>query len=429
MPRKKTMGRVANGSGTIRKKTVTKNGTEYTYWEARCTVRYDPGTGKQRQKSITGKTQKEVAQKLKQMSLDVDNGTYQEPSKMTVGEWLDIWAEEYMGDKKYSTVKTYKAQIETHIKPGLGAVKLSQLVPHMVQKFYNGLLAGGQSVPKRDKAGKIIKKNGKTVYESAPMSAKTVRNVHGVLTKALSTAVSIGYMRMNPAERVTLPRVERKELHPLTDEQVKEFLRVSALDSCGTILTVILFTGLRESEAIGLTWDCVDFQAGTVKICKQLQKRRLADGGTVFAPLKNDRTRVLKPAPFVMDLLARQWKDQTAQRLRAGDRWQGWQNQEDRSTALVFTTPEGNDISPTSIRYHFKKLVTEIGVPSCRVHDLRHTFAVLSLQNGDDVKTVQTNLGHATAAFTLDVYGHVSQRMKDESAARMQAYINGIQGA
>ena len=80
------MGRAANGNGTIRKKTITKNGTEYTYWEARCTVRYDPGTGKQRQKSITGKTQKEVAQKLKQMSLDVDNGTYQEPSKMTVGE-------------------------------------------------------------------------------------------------------------------------------------------------------------------------------------------------------------------------------------------------------------------------------------------------------------------------------------------------------
>ena len=130
-----------------------------------------------------------------------------------------------------------------------------------------------------------------------------------------------------------------------------------------------------------------------------------------------------------MELLAHQWKDQAAQRLQAGDRWQSWQNQEDRKTALAFTTPEGNDISPTSIRYHFKKLVTEIGASSCRVHDLRHTFAVLSLQNGDDVKTVQTNLGHATAAFTLDVYGHVSERMKDESAARMQAYINGIQGA
>ena len=92
----------------------------------------------------------------------------------------------------------------------------------------------------------------------------------------------------------------------------------------------------------------------------------------------------------------------------------------------MFTTPEGNDISPTSIRYHFKKLVAEIGAPTCRVLDLRHTFAVLSLQNGDDLKTVQDNPGHATAAFTLDVYGHVSEKMKEDSAARMEAYIKSF---
>lgn len=95
MPRTKSMGRAANGNGTIRKKSVMKNGKKYSYWEARCTVGYDPGTGKQIQRSISGKTQKEVAQKLKQMSLDVDNGTYQEPSNLTVGEWLDIWLETY----------------------------------------------------------------------------------------------------------------------------------------------------------------------------------------------------------------------------------------------------------------------------------------------------------------------------------------------
>lgn len=245
----------------------------------------------------------------------------------------------------------------------------------------------------------------------------------------MAAAVSIDYLRSNPAERVTLPRVEKKELSPLMDEQVKSFLQAATYDRYGIALKVILFTGLRESEALGLTWDCVDFQSRTVKICKQLQKRRLEDGGTVFASLKNDKTRILKPAPFVMELLSRQWKEQAEQRLRAGDRWQGWQSQEERKTALVFTTPEGNDISPTSIRYHFKKLVAEIGAPSCRVHDLRHTFAVLSLQNGDDYKTVQDNLGHATAAFTLDVYGHVSERMKDDSAKRMQAYIDGIQQA
>ena len=127
-----------------------------------------------------------------------------------------------------------------------------------------------------------------------------------------------------------------------------------------------------------------------------------------------------------MGLLRRQYQNQATQRLKAGDLWQGWQTAEERKTGLVFTTAEGKNISQTSIRYHFKKVVSAIGVPACRVHDLRHTFAVLSLQNGDDIKTVQGNLGHATAAFTLDVYGHVSEKMKDDSAARMEAYIKSL---
>ncbi len=303
-------------------------------------------------------------------------------------------------------------------------------MPHTIQKFYNGLLASGQKVPRRDKTGKIVKKNGETIYDTAPMSPKTVRNIHnihGTLTKALSTAVSVGYLRTNPADRVTLPRIEKKELAPLTDAQVKEFLKVSAGDSLEIIMKVILFTGMRESEALGLTWDCVDFKAGTVKVCKQLQKRKLEDGGaTLTPPHKKRKVPHLEPAPFVMELLERQNREQAAQRLAAGEVWQGWRDAKGRRTALVFTTPEGKSISQTSLRYHFKKVVEAIGAPSCRVHDLRHTFAVLSLQNGDDLKTVQDNLGHATAAFTLDVYGHVSEKMKEDSAARMEAYIKSL---
>ena len=427
MSRKKSLNRRANGDGTIRKITATRNGKQYIYWQARYTEGYDLGTGKQIQRSITGKTQKEVAQKLKQATLDIEEGRYTAPCKLTVAQWLDIWLTDYMGDKKYLTVKNYKAQVETHIKPGLGAMKLSQLAPHIIQKFYNELLESGQLVPMRDKAGTIVKKAGKTVYLAAPMSAKSVRNVHGILTRALSVAAGIGYLRANPADNVTLPRVEKKELAPLTDEQVRKFLKAASEDSCEIILKVILFTGVRESEAIGLTWDCIDFKKGTVTACKQLQKRPLKDGGTVFTSLKNDRIRIIKPAPFIMNLLDRQYREQTLQRLKMGDAWQGWRDENERNTALVFTTAEGNDISPTSLRYHFKKLMVSIGLPACRVHDLRHTFAVLSLQNGDDIKTVQENLGHATAAFTLDVYGHVSERMKDDSANRMQAYIEAIQ--
>ena len=161
-------------------------------------------------------------------------------------------------------------------------------------------------------------------------------------------------------------------------------------------------------------------------VCKQLQKRPLADGGWVFAPLKNDKTRILKPAPFVMELLARRRKEQAEQRLKAGDIWQDWDSSDGMKSALVFTTATGSHLSPQTMYLHYKKLAAQIGAPESRVHDLRHTFAVLSLQNGDDVKTVQGNLGHTTAAFTLDVYGHVSEKMKEDSSARMEGYIRAI---
>lgn len=418
MPRKSNT-RAAQGAGSIRQRA---NGS----WEARYVAGKDPSTGKPIRKSVYGKSQKEARQKLTQAIAAIDNGDYFEPSKMTVGEWLNIWLAEYMGDKKYLTVKSYRGQTENHIRPALGAIRLSLLQPHMIQKFYNELTATGCRTPKRDSNGEFIRVNGKIAYEAAPMSAKTVRNIHGILGKALATAVNVGYIRTNPTERVTLPRVEKKELSPLTDNQVKAFLVAAKKDQYGILLRVILFTGLRESEALGLTWDCIDTKAGTIRVYRQLQKRPQKDGGFTFAPLKNSKTRVIKPASFVMDLLEQQRREQTAQRLAIGNQWQGWSTIEEQKTALVFTTTEGNGVSPGTLWNHFKRLAAEVGAPECRVHDLRHTFAVLSLQNGDDVKTVQGNLGHATAAFTLDVYGHISDRMRDESSARMQAYIANL---
>ena len=403
MARKTLAGRNAAGAGSIRKKTVKRKGQEYTYWEARVTVGFDPGTGKQVQKSFTGKTQKEVREKLQAAAVAVNTGDYFEPTKMTLARWIEIWLQEYSGDKKYSTVKHYKAQCRTHIIPSLGAVRLSELTAPQIQAFYNKMQRDG-------------------------LAPKSVRNIHGILTKCLSTAVQVGYLRVNPAGSVTLPKVVQKEIHPLTDEQVKDFLQAADNDEYGILLKVVLFTGLRESEAIGLTWDCVDFKAGTMKICKQLQKRPLKDGGFTFAPLKNNKTRILKPAPFVMKLLERRKCEQAEQRFMVGDLWEGWNSAEERKTALVFTSAIGKNLHPQTVYSHYKKLAAQIGVPESRVHDLRHTFAVLSLQNGDDVKTVQSNLGHATAAFTLDVYGHVSEKMKNDSAARMEAYIEGVSG-
>ena len=99
--------RAAHGSGTIRKKTVTRNGQTYSYWEARITTGYDAGSGRQKQRSVTGKTQKEVREKLQALAVEINTGTYQAPCKMTLGEWLDIWSANYLTACKVQFTRDY----------------------------------------------------------------------------------------------------------------------------------------------------------------------------------------------------------------------------------------------------------------------------------------------------------------------------------
>ena len=392
----------ARGAGTIRKRADGR-------WEGRYSVGFDPKTGKQIQKSVYGATQKEARQKLTQIIGEIDDGEYLEPSKLKLGDWLDIWLNEYCEDKKYSTVKGYRAKVKKHIKPQLGDIPLGKLTTPEVQKFYNRLLKPPDGSP--------------------GSSPKTIKNTHGVLSKAMSVAVVNGYIRRNPCQGVILPRMEKHEVEPLTDDQVALLLQLGEKDEeYGILLKVILLTGLRKAEALGITWDCVDFRRGVIRINKQLQKRPLKDGGVMFTSLKNGKGRVLKPAPYVMELMKKRYEQQIRQKEEASFAWVGWHTEAEHRTALAFTTIFGTPLQPQTTYNHFKKLAIEIGAPNARVHDLRHTYAVLSLQNGDDVKTVQGNLGHATAAFTLDVYGHVSEAMKEASSSRMEQYVRSLTG-
>ena len=183
MPRTKT-GKGAGGAGSIRKITTTKNGKTYTYWQGRYTEGFDPGTGKQIQRSITGKTQKEVAQKLRQITASLDDGTYKAPCKLTVGEWLDIWTQDYLGGVKTSTAYLYKKNVELYIVPHLGNIKLEALNTHTVQHFYNQLVSP-------------------TDPAVNPLSAKTVKNIHGVFHKAMQQAVPVSYTHLTlPTKRI-----------------------------------------------------------------------------------------------------------------------------------------------------------------------------------------------------------------------------------
>lgn len=388
----------AAGAGTIRKKTVTRNGKEYTYWEARYTEGYDHGTGKQIQRSITGKTQKEVAQKLKSATKAIDDGTYTAPSKMTVGEWLDIWAAEYLGNVKPGTASVYSSVIQTHLKPGLGAIRLDALNAHTIQGFYNSLLKP---------------KDGNT----SALSPKSVRNAHGILHKALNQAVLNKYIHTNPADACILPLVERKEIKPLDETQINDFLKAIRGHRFEDLFVVALFTGMREGEVLGLKWDCVDFKKGTIVINKQLQKVRNKPEYQLTST-KNSKGRKIMPATFVMETLRRVRTKQLESRLLYGELWE--------DTGFVFTDEFGHHLKHRTVYNNFKAVAAEIGSPSTRFHDLRHSFATISIGSGDDIKTVQENLGHATAAFTLNVYGHVTEQMKQESAARMDNFIRAV---
>lgn len=369
-------------------KTVTRSGKAYTYWEARVTTGRDPGTGKQVQISITGKTQKEVREKLQAAAVAVDSGTYIQPERMTVSEWLDIWTAEYLGGVKPNTARIYRNNVKRHIKPALGAVRLPELRPHMIQAFINRL-------------------------ELAPAS---VRLAYKVLYQALKKAVALHYIPQNPAEGCTLPRLEQEEIKPMDDKQITALLNATQGTEVEQLIKTALFTGCRLSELLGLTWDCVG--RDTITISKQLARPDQRADGPFISP-KNGKSRTLTPAPLVLDALKAQKRMQTTARIKAGPLW-------DNAYNLVFTTETGAPVSQWKIERVFSKILAAAGLHGIRFHDLRHTYAVNAIRAGDDIKTVQGNLGHASAAFTLDRYGHFTERMKQDSAARMEGFIRGV---
>ena len=175
---------------------------------------------------------------------------------------------------------------------------------------------------------------------------------------------------------------------------------------------------MREGEVLGLTWDCLDLDRRTLLIKQQLRREQQKGGKYYFSPPKNNKSRVLSLAPSVIQLFRLQKLKQNGMRLEAGNLWE--------ENNLIFSNQTGGFLSYRTVYDCFKRIVDKIGSPSTRFHDLRHTYAVLAIKSGDDIKTVQENLGHATAAFTLDVYGHVTAQMRRDSADRMEQVIKSV---
>ena len=380
--------RGAAGAGSIRHR---KDGR----WEARFSVGFDPGTGKQIQKSVYGSTQAEVRKKLQTATAKVDSGLYIDPSRLSLREWVQTWLDTYCQHLKPNTKNEYENRAKLYIFPRLGAVKLSKLQAPQIQRLYNSLLE-----------------------QESPLSPATIRLVHVVIDRAIKKAVDLRYIPDNPADKVTLPRLSHPEIKPMPDNEIRLYLAALEDDRYRDFLQFLLFTGARVSEALGLAWDCIDFDRGTIEIKRQYYR---SGGAPVLAVPKNGKPRTITPAPYVISLLRQRKAKQAADRLRAGEVWQP-----SPLADFVFTDEIGRPFNRQGADRHHKKALAAAGLSAYRLHDLRHTYAVAALRAGDDIKTVSENLGHASVAFTLDVYMHVTGDMKQASAARMDRFIKEL---
>jgi len=392
---RKNGARAARGSGTIRKKTITYNEQTYTYWEARITTGYSSGTGRQVQRSFSGKTQKEVWEKMQAVAVELNGETYQAPSKMTVGGWLDIWEKDYLGGVKPATVVSYSQHIKNHIRPALGAVKLENLNTPTIQSFYNDL--------------------GKAHGDKVGLAPKTIKCIHGILHKSLQQAVKVGYLWFNPSDACELPRVERKEVKPLDNDAISAFLKAIRGHRFEALYLITLFTGMRRGKVCGLTWDCVDFGRGTILIKKQLQGISGKPGEFRLLSSKNGKGRVITPAASVMETMRRHKVQQSEMRLQAGPLWQ--------DEGFVFTNEVGEHLSSHTVYHQFKRIVASVGLPNARFHNLRHSCASLLLNAGFTLKDVQEWMGHADIKMTADIYGHLDTARKQSMADKLSGSL------
>ena len=306
-----------------------------------------------------------------------------EPMKTTLVEWCDYWLQTRANNIKDSTRSSYESIIRNHIKRVFKDMKLEDVTQEDVQLFINSLIIGYQL--------------------SEPLKPKTIKNIHGVLHKSLNIAVMQQCVSINAAEGVVLPQIERKPPNPLTDDQLVKFYERIRNHEKGDIFKLILLTGLRESELIGLTVDCFNQEERTLNVYRQYtynNRKHIYE----FTSLKNSKSRILSLSQQGYDIINKYCTEK-------------------RTDDFIFQNRLHAHFTPAALYNSLKKVVKSIGLPDVTFHDLRHTHAVLSLKAGMDIKTLQYNLGHYSAAFTLDVYGHCLNEMQIHGAEQLGTYM------
>ena len=375
-----------SGDGMVRKRDDGR-------WEGRIVVGHKEN-GDSIFLYVYADNQKELTAKLHQ-SIDAYHGIdLTEQSRITLTEWMDTWLEQMAVPLRPGTLEHYRRDMENHVKPRLGAKPLTQLTAADLRKLYDTLKRNGRMKPR--------------CGQSPGLSSTTVHGIHTTLHHALKAARDQGLIPVNLADEVEPPKVIRQPMKILTEKQLDIFLTAIKADEFWyDFFYTELTTGLRRDEICGLKWENFDSKAGTLKICRTIRTEK---GGALEAgdtkTYAGKRT-ILLPRSTIQLLQKRK---------------------ETALTQWIFPdllNPK-KPTRPTDAYRQLKKLLAEAGLPSIRFHDFRHSYAVAAIKSGDDTKTVHENLGHATATFTLDVYGHVTAQMRRESASRMEQFIQSV---
>jgi integrase len=314
-----------------------------------------------------------------------DHGTYVDPSTVTVGEYLEAWLP--MMRLRPSTMALYRTQISAYVLPRLGAVRLQQLTPAMLDALYIDLeRAGGR--------------------RGRSFSAKTVRNVHVMLHRAFDRAAQRSLIARNPAALAEKPKPRRHELQPWTAEETGRFLQAAAGDWLHDAFVLIATAGLRRGEVLGLRWADVDLDRASLAVRRALVV--VANVPTLQEPKTEAGRRQVPLASQAIAVLRAHRKRQAKERLAYADVHVGGD--------LVFAQEDGSPVHPDRLLDAFHRISKAADLRRTRPHDLRHGWATRALEAGVPAKVVQEILGHSSAMVTLDIYSHVVPTMKADAA-------------
>ena len=342
-------------------------------------------------------TQKELTEKLHQSIEHYHGVELTEDSRMTLGEWLDIWLSEYKEDTiRPSTLYGYRKYIESYIKPQLGHKQISLITSHDIQRMYNRLKKEGRINEDAD--------GGHTLSDA------TVSSIHTMLHGALKDAEKAHIIVKNPTEGATAPKPNYKPKRILNEQELDTFMDLIRKDEVWyEFFYTEIMTGLRRGEICGLMWKDFNEKNGTLSVCRTLHSKKL--GMYSLGETKTSKgTRTIILPQSIVELLRQRKK-------RAVSQW-------------IFPNPVSPELpmSPDSAYRRLKVLLKQAGLPDIRFHDLRHTFATHALSSGVDAKTLSGILGHTNASFTLDTYTHVTADMKQQASGIVGGFMEDLFG-